>query len=484
MRSVILEHTVRQPFPLQTERALMNCPASVCLTILLLPLCVGSALSEEAPDIGNRLELFVDRHRIASMNGARLKLHPPDEREVALRTDAPWEGPGSAYFTVFEDGDRFRMYYRGTGVDGEQFACTAESTDGIEWVRPEVAVFEHNGSTANNIVWKGPPHDATHNFAPFKDSRAGVPADQRYKALAGAPLFAFASADGLKWRLLREEPVITKGKFDSQNLAFWDPNKNKYVSYFRLTHEKRRYVALCTSNDFLTWTEPQLIDVGDTPKEHFYTNATVPYFRAPHYYFAFPKRFEPERKRLNQHPHKGVSDGIFLSSRDGVFFDRTFMEALIRPGRDQDNWGDRSNMTAWGILQTAPDEMSIYYSQNYRHPTHRIRRGVFRLDGIASVNAGYTGGELITKNLRFTGRHLVLNCATSAAGSIRVELQDHAGQPIPRFDLSNAPEFYGDSIAEAYKWDRTDDVSSLAGKVIRIRFILKDADIFSYRFAP
>ena len=51
----------------------------------------------------------------------------------------------------------------------------------------------------------------------------------------------------------------------------------------------------------------------------------------------------------------GVSDGIFMSSRDGLHFDRRFREAFIRPGLDRLNWMHRSNMTAWGLLATAPD---------------------------------------------------------------------------------------------------------------------------------
>ena len=42
-----------------------------------------------------------------------------------------------------------------------------------------------------------------------------------------------------------------------------------------------------------------------------------------------------------------------------------------------------------------------------------------RPNGTGSVNAGYTGGEMITKPITFTGRRLVLNYATSAAGSIQ-----------------------------------------------------------------
>src|SRR5207253_2838729 len=129
---------------------------------------------------------------------------------------------------------------------------------------------------------------------------------------------------------------------------------------YRIFTDGVRAIAKAESDDFLHWGEPVAIDLGETPREHFYTNATTPYFRAPHYYFAFPKRFVPDRKRLAEHNELGISEGVFLSSRDGLHFDRTFLEAFIRPGRDRLNWGDRSNMTAWGLLQTAPDEMSLY----------------------------------------------------------------------------------------------------------------------------
>ena len=90
----------------------------------------------------------------------------------------------------------------------------------------------------------------------------------------------------------------------------------------------------------------------------------------------------PDRARLGDHPERGISDALFLSSRDGVHFDRTFGAAFLRPGRDPLNWGDRSTMPAWGLVQTGPDEMSLYYSQHYRYPSAHLRRGVLRLDGI------------------------------------------------------------------------------------------------------
>ncbi len=442
-------------------------------------------------ELGNRLELFVDRQEIESLDGARLVLHEPRPAEVALRLDPPHEGKYAAYFTVFPDGDRFRMYYRGwaeLGKDekGEQLACLAESSDGVQWTRPKLGLFEVGGSRDNNVVWPNP----SHNFTPFKDPRPDVPADERYKALnvgkgpSGAKgLMALASPDGVHWRLLSPEPVFTKGAFDSQNLAFWDTNLKKYRCYFRVFTNKIRAVAVTTSDDFRTWSEAEQIDLGAAPEEHFYTNATTQYFRAPHYYFAFPKRYVAKRRKLPDHTTPGISDAVFLSSRDGIHFDRTYREAFIRPGRDQLNWGDRSVMVAWGLVQTGPDEMSVYYSQNYRYPTHHIRRGVLRLDGIASVQAGYTPGEVITKPFTFTGKRLVLNYATSAAGGVQVEVQSPDGKPLAGCKLDDAEPLYGDEIDGVYRWQGGDDVSKLAGQPVRLRFVLQDADLYSYRFA-
>jgi hypothetical protein len=438
--------------------------------------------ADKVTDIGSRRELFVDRHLIESMKGVRLVLHEPRRAEIVLKLDAPWEGPTCAYFTVFQDGPLYRMYYRGRSVGSDEITCYAESKDGIHWTKPELGLIEYEGSTKNNIILKGPGRKGTHNFTPFKDTRPGVPSDQQYKALGGGPLYAYTSADAIRWRLLAEQPVLTKGAFDSQNLAFWDPNKKRYVAYYRIFLNKIRAVATAESDDFLKWDEARPIDLGKAAEEHFYTNATLSYFRAPHYYFAFPSRFQPQRKRLADHPVAGISDAVFLTSRDGVRFERTFAEALVRPGPDPKNWGDRSNMVAWGLVPTGPDEMSIYFTQHYRQPTNHLRRGVFRLDGIASASGGAAGGELLTRPLRFTGKRLLLNYATSAAGSIQVELQDAAGKPLPGFSLTDARELFGDSLSEACAWKAGADVGAIAGTAVRLRFVLKDADLFSYRF--
>ena len=179
----------------------------------------------------------------------------------------------------------------------------------------------------------------------------------------------------------------------------------------------------------------------------------------------------------------GVSDGVFACSRDGVHWKR-FIEAFIRPGRDGQNWTDRNIMIASGVLQTSFDELSIYYIEHYLHPTARIRRGTLRLDGFVSIRGKYPGGDLLTRPFVFAGAELVINYATSAAGYLRAEIQDESGRAIEGFQLDRCPEIYGDEIERVIGWSGGLDVAALAGRPIRLRFSLRDADLYSFRFRP
>ena len=166
----------------------------------------------------------------------------------------------------------------------------------------------------------------------------------------------------------------------------------------------------------------------------------------------FPKRFFPERKVREDWTASGISESVFMTSRDGIHWDRRFMEAFLRPGPDPDNWTDRNMYKGVGVVPTGPAEMSIYYIEHYRHPSVRLRRGALRIDGFASVNGPYSGGELLTRPLIFEGRELVLNCATSAAGSLRVEVQDAQGRPRDGFGLADCVEIVGDEIERVVTW--------------------------------
>jgi len=127
---------------------------------------------------------------------------------------------------------------------------------------------------------------------------------------------------------------------------------------------------------------------------------------------------------------------------------------------------------------------STYSREAIRSPNNRLRRYTLRIDGFVSVHAAYSGGEFITHPLMFEGRNLVINYSTSAAGSVQVEIMDKDGQPIPGFMLDECPEIYGDEIEKVVEWKSHSDLGQISGQVIRLRFVMKDADLYSLRFRP
>ena len=176
------------------------------------------------------------------------------------------------------------------------------------------------------------------------------------------------------------------------------------------------------------------------------------------------------------------SDNVLMTSRGGTHYDRVFMEGFVRPDIGLENWTSRTNYPARGVVQTGDHEMSFYIEHNYGQPTARLDRYTLRLDGFASVRAGYDGGSFTTAPLVFQGNALCLNFSTSAPGSIRVEILDENGLLIEGYSAKDSDEIIGNMIDRMVAWNGNSDISSLAGVPVRLRFIMKDADLFALQF--
>jgi hypothetical protein len=512
----------------------------ILMAVLLLTVVSASDAKDpgSAIAIGDRRELLVDEFLVDKLSGeARLQLHQPVPLEIVLKTDAPWEGNACGYPSVFQDGKLYRMYYhaghyRHGGKPAETrpvhpwFLCYVESNDGIHWRRPELRLFEFNGSKNNNIVLTPESVAAIHgdpaHTAVFKDANPDCPADARYKCLiVGKPhgLYVLKSADGIHFSIASDKPVITQGAFDSENLAFWDPVRKEYRAYWRTftagvadgktwKPDGVRAIRTATSKNSLNWAAQADVRYVDSPNQHLYTNQIQPYYRAPHIFMGFPMRYtdrgwsesmmslpglDERLARSKASPRYGtaVTDGLFMTSRDGVLFHR-WNEAFLRPGpRQQGSWVYGDNLIFWGMVETAaalgdaPNVLSIYAPENYwQGAAVNFRRLTLRIDGFVSLWASARGGELVTKPLLFDGGNLTLNASTSGAGSIQVEVQDTAGQPVPGYALADCPEAFGDELARVVRWRKGGDVRPLSGKPVRLRFVLKDADLYAFQFVP
>ena len=488
--------------------------------------CLGQSVVGELGDVlklGSRRELMVDRYLIATLRGAASRrLHHPIRREIAVIHDAPWEGNAGSYHTVFYDPHfretgRYRMYYHAWHIpaDGNQghplYIGYCESEDGIEWVKPELGLVEFNGSKANNIVLATINGQDCHDFSVFRDPNPKAERRAQYKALGYGRnpkgLYAFMSSDGIHWKLYNQaQPVMTGHAFDTQNIAFWDPNVGNYRAYIRDFDNGRRDIMTATSDDFVHWTKREWLNYPDAPEEELYTNQIKPYYRAPHLLLGFPARYvdrgwtaatralpsldlRQQRATTRQRYGTAVTDALLMTSRDGLTFHR-WDEAFLRPGlRTRHNWAYGDNYVAWHVVETdspdddSPRELSLYATESYfTGAVSRLRRYSLRIDGFASIFAPREGGEFITKPFTFRGDTLNINFSTSAAGSIRVEIQNAAGEPIEGYALANCAEVFGDARDYPVSWTAGTDVSPLAGRPVRLRFALREADLYALRF--
>ena len=124
----------------------------------------------------------------------------------------------------------------------------------------------------------------------------------------------------------------------------------------------------------------------------------------------------------------------------------------------------------------------MYISEHYGWPDNRLRRITIRRHGFASMHASRDGGEFTTLPFTFSGKSLFLNYSSSAAGSVKVEIQDGSGQPLSGFSLAENELLFGDELDAVVKWKTGADLSSITGKSIRLRFVMKDADLFAFKF--
>lgn len=434
-------------------------------------------------DVGNRLELFFDSYLLEALDDSvRRRIHEPKPKEVVLTTDRPWEGNTCAYYTLFQDDDLYRLYYRGSHYNTDtgkaahrEVACYAESRDGIHWDRPNLGLVDWEGSKENNIILDG---IGTHCFVAFHDENPDCPADARYKGISrGRPtgrkgLYVYKSPDGIHWTHIKREPVITNGAFDSQNLAFWDPTLGKYACYSRLFTNGVRAIQVCTSDDFVQWTDPVVLKYADSPNEHLYTNAIRPYPRAPHIRIGFPTRYEPKKSQV---------EPIFMASRDGLTFQR-FNEPVIPRTAPKDRIGNRSNYMANGLLALPGNdrEYAVYGTEAYYvGPDTRLRRFMYRVDGFVSLRADKSG-VVLTKPFQVTGADCVLNYQADKGGAIRVEVLDAGGETLPGLGLADCQPLKGDEIAATVKW--TGDLDKFVGKTVRLKLALDQADLYSLQF--
>lgn len=198
-------------------------------------------------------------------------------------------------------------------------------------------------------------------------------------------------------------------------------------------------------------------------------------------------------RRGSQHPRYGaaITDSMFICSRDGKNFKRR-PEAFLRPGQLKENsWVYGDNFIFYTMIETKstekfmPNELSFFTTEGYwQGNSTSFRRHTLRLDGFVSLH-GTWASTATTKPIIFEGGNLEVNFATSGRGFIQVALLDLNNKPIAGYTRKDCGQIFGDHTKHIVRWKaNSGDLRQLSGKPIKIRFVLEDADIFSFRFVP
>lgn len=483
----------------------------------------------ETVNVGNKRILFWDDFFIDDdKTSAKLVLEHPVKKELAIDLNKEWEGDGCAYFHTVKFGDMYRMYYVAGMIekDGESLkrsVCFIESRDGIHWSRPSLKIHEFNGSYDNNIILRQSDEDAFDNLFIFIDTNPECPEDEKVKGVgmrydktkpfpAERQLWCYTSSDGIHFRrawMMTDGSVKNGGIFDSLNTVYWDDEVKKYKGYIRGIHDadEKRDIRYIESTDFKNWSEPVLLNFGDSDDYPLYTNVVSQYYREKSMLVGFPTRYidrerwvknydlmgtpkavECRKERMKDNPRYGLvlTDGIFMTSRDGVNWHK-FDEAFVIPEIEHDrNWVYGDCYIAKAMIETPCEspainsEISLYmYEGHWSKYNSPLYRYTIRIDGFASYTSGYEPSDIYTVPFTFDGDGLEINFKTSARGYIFVDFLDEYGRLYEEF---KSMEIFGNSLQRRVFFGETDDISALAGKPVRMHIRMSDASIYSMRF--
>lgn len=456
--------------------------------------------------------LFLDPAFLQHSEKVALHVNPAQQREIVIRADKPWEQLMiSFYLTVLDDDGKLRMWYICRDKKNQPNVAYAESTDGVNWIKPNLGIVEYEGSKENNLVGLNSLEGTV-----YRDERA--PAQKRYNYIThlwekDGGMVRFHSPDGLRW--MRDTTPLVKFGADSQAVTFWDERAEKYALYLRAWEQradKKRYRTIVRADlsDLTTpltngpteksrymWGKdkpavidddfPKVLETDETdpPNSDVYTISAQPYPADPRWYVGFPSFFQREKSTSD-----GRLDVQFIGSRDGFHWHRYDRAPYARPGIAGSESASMVFIGPWLILR---GEEIWQYGTGF-HSRHgdkeaRVRktdgviyRYVQRVDGFVSLDFDTKGGRCVIAPVKVDGPHLALNLDTAVLGHLRASLLDANGKPIEGFGVDECDVLRTNATRALVTWKGKGDLSTLQGRGVKLSFTGARAKLFSFYF--
>lgn len=458
-----------------------------------------------AEPVGTGSVLFVGDERVESFTRVTRVVHPgtktgdpalPDGSRGAVLAGGSWDPNPRVSGTVLPGPTGgYRMWYTASASTGY-----AESDDGIAWRRP----------SPNSAIFSAAPGGVVENprFNPAD------PASPRYFMLyslypARRAYAAASSRDGRTWTAMNSGNPIISG-WDVGNVTY-DPVRGRFVAMTKQWANSAPYgprtVSLSTSQDFVTWTRPQLVFSADTRDHDMVVTKYpaepqalseiygMPAVRYGEQYLGLPWMFDI-RKTPNRLGDPGADIGRqhiqLASSPDLLTWSRPNRDDIITPGA-AGTWDWGYHLTGTTILNIG-DQTRLYYGAfagEHSCSGELEQQGVcvaqggakvglvtWRKDRFVSFRAGSGGGSVTTRTLAPVGNQLVVN-VNPGAGQLRVEVLDADGVPVPGYTVNDAEPISADTLGQTARWGSATTLPTNGGR-IRLRFYLSDGDLYSY----
>lgn len=484
-------------------------------------------------EIGSRRQTFLDDLLLHEASQISKFVGRPEKYSgnPIMVADQPWEQGRSAVFSgvqitgqsvLFDDEEGiFKMWYlgwpwqEGKGHLNRRPWCYAISRDGYNWEKPNLGIYDYQGSTRNNIVldWSDPQY-----FNVIKDPGEKDPL-RRYKALGemegpipnhtGGVAVAF-SPDGLHWKNYEGNPVVRHGPnlADAPTIFGWDPKRRKYVSYFRPGHPiagefyaeglnrgaHMRTYGYSESDDFIHWTPTRLMLAPDDKDRTDFQYMQLTAGIDGEFYVGFHTMYET---------HEQTWDTFLLSSRDGFHWNWIDRNVPFL-GRGEVGTYDDGYMTPNGPI-FRDGKVWIYYSSfSGAHSMVPTKLGKTDI-AIAlctmpqnrwmGLLAGPNRGTIVTRPLFFSGSRLLVDIDASVPiqmprpdgprrfdeCAVRIAVEEESGAPIERFTAERSAVLTSSGEQEV-KWSGGADLGKWAGKPVRLRFEMLNAALYSFQF--
>ena len=502
----------RRDFTLSSVAALLfqlRCPSRLLSQIPSdqnADITTGNDLS--GPAAGPWRRLFLDATVVEEQQGLTRQFHSAEKHRSnpIIIADRPWEGTSAitgpyVYGTVLKDGQRYRMWYQ-VLFQGNHVGY-AESDDAIHWQKPALDIIHYEGQSTNFVVSEFDAEKSggrCHN--PNVILRPNNPNPERRYALygfdgkAGHARVAF-SADGLNWRYPPEsaqQPLFTSS--DVVNFGY-DPYQDRHFSTWKTRDRRGRAVGIAWSKDGEKWNKPFdgpvfVADDLDPSDTQIYG---MPAFAYQGMYIGLPWMYRARYFRYGEYSvdklHEAQSDSprtmeVQLAwSWDLVNWTRPPERNQFIPRGQASDW-DRGMIVTACAPVVVGDKLYFYFGGTDRvHDEKRVQASIglatLRLDGFCSMsNLDSKEGWLITRREPFRTPIVTINARTQPNGSISAEILDRKNKVVAGFSRNQCMPFHGDSVRHRLQWTTKNFPEGAMASDYKIRFWLKNAELFSY----